>query len=163
MRRGKKSPSPAQPHRKAKIRRRQPLSPSLLQPRDPCRPPKQPSFLRALGRGLGGAVHQQPSRKKHAKRTLPSRGQKERKDAAELPSSPIPSWPSGEGTKSPNKSTSTVLKGPVPHPCPSWGNPTLGWSFTMELRGLAFKDEGCRSRGHFPPGPTQTSLTACSG
>lgn len=57
-------------------------------PGTPAGPPNQPSSQRALGRGLSGAVHQQPSRKKHAKRTLPSRGQKERKDAAELPSSP---------------------------------------------------------------------------
>lgn len=35
---------PAQPHRKAKIRRRQPLSPSLLQPGDPCRPPEAAQF-----------------------------------------------------------------------------------------------------------------------
>lgn len=143
MRRGKKSPSPAQPHRKAKIRRRQPLSPSLLQPGDPCRPPEAAQFSESLGRGLGGAVRQQPSRKKHAKRTLSNRGQKERMQNC-LPPPHIPSRPSGEGAKSPNKATSTILKGPVPYPHPSQGNPTLdsSRSFTWELRGPACKDDG---------------------
>lgn len=90
----------------------------------------------------------------------------ERKKGCSRTSSPShPGLPSGEGTSSPNKSTSTVLRGPVPHPCPSWGNPTLSWgqSSTRELRGLAWKDGGCRSRGRSPPDPTQPSLTACPG
>ncbi|KAB0404874.1 hypothetical protein E2I00_001664, partial [Balaenoptera physalus] len=52
--------------------------PQQSQPGDPCRPPEAAQFSESLRRGLGGAVHQQPSRKKHAKRTLSSRGQKER-------------------------------------------------------------------------------------
>lgn len=163
----KKKNPPAQPHRKAKIKRRQPLSPSLLQPRDPCRPPEAAQFSEPSGEvSAGGAVHQQPSRKQHAKRTLPCRGQKERKDAAELPPHPIPAFlPGKELHPQTSQPASTVLRGPVPHPCPSWGNPTLSWgqSSTRELRGLAWKDGGCRSRGRSPPDPTQPSLTACSG
>ena len=92
-------------------------------PGTPAGPPKQPSSLRALGRGLGRAVHQQPSRKKHAKRTLRSRGQKERKDAAELPSSPIPSWPSGERNKIPKQSNQHRSEGVCPPPLPFLGEP----------------------------------------
>lgn len=81
----------------------------------PSSSPGTPAFqsrpvLGALGRGLSGAVHQQPSRKKHAKRTLLSRGQTERKDATRLPSS-YPARPSQEGAAS-------SLAG---HPGSSWG------------------------------------------
>lgn len=152
-------PSPAQPHRKAKIRRRQPLSPSLLQPRDPCRPPEATQFSESprkrSQRSCAPAVKQ-----KETCKTDSAKQRTERKDAAELPSSPIPSRPSGEGTKSPKKATSTFPKGPVPHACPSRGNPTFNWgqSFTKELRGPACKDEGCRSRGRAPPDPALALL-----
>lgn len=56
----------------------------------PSSSPGTPAFqsrpvLGALGRGLSGAVHQQPSRKKHAMRTLLSRGQTERMQQDCLP------------------------------------------------------------------------------
>lgn len=132
-------------------------------PGTPAGPPKQPSSLRALGRGLGRAVHQQPSRKKHAKRTLRSRGQKERKDAAELPSSPIPSWPSGERNKIPKPSNQHRSEGACPPPLPFLGEPhaLLGPELHWGIRGLACKDEGCRSRGPSPPDPTCPSSLPC--
>lgn len=136
----------------------QPFSPPA---QGPLQAPEAAQFSESPQKRSWGAVHQQPSRKKHAKRTLPSRGQKERKDAAELPSSPIPSWPSGEGMKPPNKATSTVERGLSRTLAPFLGepHPQLGRSFTRELRGLACKDEGCRSREHSPPDPTPPSLT----
>lgn len=86
LRRGKiPQPSPTEKQKLNVVSHSALLSSS---PGSPAGPQKQPSSRRALRRGLGGAVHQQPSRKKHAKRTLLSRGQKERKDAAELPFSP---------------------------------------------------------------------------
>lgn len=90
----------------------------------PSSSPGTPAFqsrpvLGALGRGLSGAVHQQPSRKKHAMRTLLSRGQTERKDATRLPSS-YPVRPSQEEAAS-------SLAG---HPGSSWGpHPPLDLSF----------------------------------
>lgn len=135
-------------------------------PGTPAGPPKQPSFLRALGRGLGGRSCAPAAKQKATCKTDSAMQRAERKKGCSRTSSPShPGLPSGEGTSSPNKSTSTVLRGPVPHPCPSWGNPTLSWgqSSTRELRGLAWEDGGCRSRGRSPPDPTQPSLTACSG
>lgn len=164
MRRGKKNP-PAQPHRKAKIKRRQPLSPSLLQPRDPCRPPEAAQFSESPRKRSRRAELCTSSQAESNMQNGLCQAEGRKKERMQPNFLPVPSWPSGEGTSSPNKSTSTVLRGPVPHPCPSWGNPTLSWgqSSTRELRGLAWKDEGCRSRGRSPPDPTQPSLTACSG
>lgn len=62
-------PSPAQP-RPTEKQKLDVVSHSALlssSPGTPVGPQKQPSSRRALRRGLGGAVHQQPSRKKHAK------------------------------------------------------------------------------------------------
>lgn len=90
----------------------------------PSSSPGTPAFqsrpvLGALGRGLSGAVHQQPSRKKHAKRTLLSRGQTERKDATRLPSS--------YSARSSQEGAASSLAG---HPGSSWGpHPPLDLSF----------------------------------
>lgn len=88
--------------------------PALVPPRS-----KAAQFWEPSERGLSGAVHQQPSRKKHAKRTLLSRGQTERKDETRLPSS-YSARPSQEGAAS-------SLAG---HPGSSWGpHPPLDLSF----------------------------------
>lgn len=164
MRRGKKSPSPAQPHRKTKIRRRQPLSPSLLQPRDPCRPPEAAQFSESPQKRSQWSCAPAAKQKETCKTDSVKQRTEKKKGCSRTAFFPIPSRPSGEGRKSPNKATSTVPKGPIPHPRPSWGNPTLDWgqSFTRELRGPACKNEGCRSRGCPPSDPIPSPPTPLS-
>lgn len=116
----------------------------------PSSSPGTPAFqsrpvLGALGRGLSGAVHQQPSRKKHAMRTLLSRGQTERKDATRLPSS-YPARPSQEGAAS-------SLAG---HPGSSWGpHPPLDLSFPRSPEEQLVKIVDIRA-------PLRTSLSSLS-
>lgn len=120
--------------------------------------------LGALGRGLSRAVHQQPSRKKHAKRTLLSRGQTERKDATSLPST-YSAQPSREGAAS-------TLAG---RPCRFWGpRPLLDLSFPRSLEEQARKDgadirapSGLRlsllSLSPFLRASAQATVPSCSG
>lgn len=116
----------------------------------PSSSPGTPAFqsrpvLGALGRGLSGAVHQQPSRKKHAMRTLLSRGQTERKDATRLPSS-YPVRPSQEEAAS-------SMAG---HPGSSWGpHPLLDLSFPRSPEEQLVKIVDIRA-------PLRTSLSSLS-
>lgn len=145
-----KSPSPAPP-KKQKL---DVVSHSALlssSPGTPAGPQKQPSSRRALRRGLGGAVHQQPSRKKHAKRTLLSRGQKERKDAAELPFSPPYPAPTFRGRNKINPTKQPArFERASPPPSPFLGEPHPQLSPGASLGSSEDKlvqMTGCRSRG----------------
>lgn len=134
------------------------VSHSALPSSSPGSPAVQSSpVLGALGRGLSRVVHQQPSRKKHAKRTLLSRGQTERKDATS------PAFP--------ERAASSL----VCHPCGSWGPPpSAGPKLPSEPRGTAHKDDGSRhsssppdfappSLSPFLGASAQASVPCCSG
>lgn len=157
MRRGKKSPRPAQPHRKAKIRRRQPLSPSLLQPRDPCRPPEAAQFSESPRKRSPRSCAPAAKQKETCKNGL-CQAEDRKKERMQQNFLPPPSHPGLLGKElNPQTNQPAQFRRGL--------SPTLSWgqSFTRELRGLACKDEGCRSRGHSPPDPTPLSLTTCSG
>lgn len=173
MRRGKKKNPPAQPSPTEKQKLDVVSHSALLSssPGTPAGPQKQLSSQRAseevsvelcassqAERNMQDGLCQIEDRKKGCR-------------TAFLPH--IPSRPSGEGAKSPNKATSTILKGPVPYPHSSQGNPTLdsSQSFTWELRGPACKDDGvqipralpCRLHPlppplSFPPRPSPPRL-----
>lgn len=127
LRHGKKkiphSPAQPSPTEKQKLKSRQPLSPSLLQPGDARGPQKQPQSSESPRKDLGGAVHQQPSREKYANGTLPAA---DRKRGCGGTASPPPPRPSGDGAQSPspNKATSTQFcRGPAPAPALPRGTP----------------------------------------
>lgn len=164
MRRGKKkSPSPAQPSPTEKQKLDVVSHSALLSssPGTPAGPPKQPSSRRALGRGLSGAVHQQSSRKKHAKRTLPSRGQKERMQQNCLPP---PSRPGllGKERNPPKKQPAPFRRGLSPTlALPGETPPSTGARASLR----SSEDQLVKMKGADPEGePLQTlpwpSLTA---
>lgn len=164
MRRGKKkSPSPAQPSPTEKQKLDVVSHSALLSssPGTPAGPPKQPSSRRALGRGLSGAVHQQSSRKKHAKRTLPSRGQKERMQQNCLPP---PSRPGllGKERNAPKKQPAPFRRGLSPTlALPGETPPSTGARASLR----SSEDQLVKMKGADPEGePLQTlpwpSLTA---
>ncbi|XP_019519735.1 PREDICTED: nuclear factor 1 X-type isoform X2 [Hipposideros armiger] len=129
--------------------------PQQSQPRDRCRPPEAAQFSESPQKRSQRSCAPAAKQKETCKTDSAKQRTEKKRGCSRTAFFPIPSRPSGEGRKSPNKATSTVPKGPIPHPRPSWWNPTLDWgqSFTRELRGPACKDEGCRSRGCSPPDP----------
>lgn len=117
-------PSPAQPHRKAKIRRRQPLSPSLLQPRDPCRPPEATQFSESprkrSQRSCAPAVKQKETCKTDSAKQRTEK--KECSRTAFLPH-PVPAfWGRNE---IPQKSNQHLSEGACPPRLPFPGKPHL--------------------------------------
>lgn len=151
MRRGKKNP-PAQPSPTEKQKLDVVSHSALLSssPGTPAGPQKQLSSQRAseevsvelcassqAERNMQNGLCQVEDRKKGCR-------------TAFLPQHPVPAF--WGRSKIPNKATSTILKGPVPYPHPSQGNPTLdsSRSFTRELRGPACKDDGVQTPRALP-------------
>lgn len=146
----KKSPSPAQPSptEKQKLKSRQPLSPSLLQPGDARGPQKQPqsseSPRRGSRRSCAPTAEQRETRERDSAR----------EDAAALPPRPRPGppalRPSGDGAQSPSPSkapSTQFCRGPAPAPALPRGtlprtHPLLRWSSPRESGGPAPKDDG---------------------
>lgn len=134
------------------------VSHSALPSSSPGSPAVQSSpVLGALGRGLSRVVHQQPSRKKRAKRTLLSREQTEKMQ-------PSPAFPG----------SSSQLAG-LP-PLRFLGTPPFaGPKPPSKPRGTAHKDDGSRhsssppdfapllSLSHFLGASAQASVPCCSG
>lgn len=126
-------------------------------------PRSNPALGEPSERGLGGAVHQQPSRKKHANRLCQVEDRK--KEGGGRPAFlPIPSQPSGEGTESPNQAASTFRRGLSPTLTLPRGAPPsarAGASLGSSEEQLVWV-MGCRSRsrGFSPPDSTPRSLSA---
>lgn len=159
-------PSPAQPSPTEKQKLDVVSHSALLSssPGTPAGPLKQPSSRRALGRGLHGAVHQQPSRKKHAKWTLPSRGQKERMQQNCLLPPSHPGLLGKEGTPQ-TKQPAPFQRGLYPTLTLPGGIPpstraraSLGSSEDQLIKMRGADPEGAPL--HTPPWPSQTTFTS---
>lgn len=112
------SPAQPSPTEKQKLKSRQPLSPSLLQPGDARGPQKQPQSSESPRKDLGGAVHQQPSREIRERDSARS-GQEARMRRHCLPA-PAPALRGRSPIPQPQQSNQhTVLQGPGPRPRPS--------------------------------------------
>lgn len=159
----KHPPSPAQPHRKAKINRRQPLSPSPLQPRDPRRPPRSGPAFREPSEEVSaelGASSQAESTLRSG--LCPAEDRKKEKGCSRTSFLPRPILAFWGRNLIPKQISQHRPEGACPPPLSFLGepHPQLG------VGGPARKDEGCRSSsGRFPSRchPAPRPCLFCSG
>lgn len=157
-------PSPAQPHRKAKIRCRQPLSPSLLQPGEPCRPPEATQLSESPQKEAWVELCTSSQAERNTQTDSVKLRTERKKEAADLPSSPSPPSLLGK-ERNPQTKQPARSEGACPPPSPFLGEPPpsarAGASLGSSEEQLVWV-MGCRSRsrGFSPPDSTPRSLSA---